>query len=1239
MSSFSSPRSETDSPRAAASNGGSAPSRSIEAGLARAQMRLPEVIDHVGGSSRTDLHGLPDGAAAYLLARASRDLGPMVIVTADADGAHRLADDLSFFVNGMHWDGPPPAVLHLPALDTTPFLDVAPDRRTAMDRLATLFHLARELPYQFLVMPAAAAIRRVPPKKAIVARSMLVEVETELDRDDLLEVLANGGYMRAPVAEDPGTYSVRGGVVDIYPPHAPYPARIDFDDWLVASIKRFDPDDQRTLDTIDRVFVHPVRDTVLAPDHRERAVAEVRALCDRANYPSSKARALEDDLAAGRHFYGIDGLLPAFYDRLDSPLDFVAADAPVVLLDPSSVAKRVDEELDRATRDHDAKVNEGEPAYSVERLYATHGELASELSARRQLVIHPFASVGSAESTASNEAPLAVFETAPEHDLIDLGAEDQRPLEVELKARRAAGDPDVLAPVAERASAWLDMGMRVLFTARTQTQAERLASLLKGYDVPVADLPRPYDAALLTEPAGVRAVVTVGDLQDGFAWATEGLVVVTEGEIFGTRARRQRLTKRKKRRKVENFLEDLRELKVGDYVVHSDHGVGVYLGLERKEITQSAAERMRGDPPRVVEVLLIEYAGADKLFVPITRLNLIQKFAGKEGHSPKLDRLGGSTFARKKAKVRRQVKQLADDLLVLYAERAAARRPPLPPTDRNYAELEATFPFEETPDQERAIEDVMNDLDTPQPMDRLVCGDVGFGKTEVAIRAAFRTAMAGRQVAVLCPTTVLAQQHWQSFARRFQDYPLVVEQLSRFVPREKQRATLSALKEGKVDVVIGTHRLLSKDVHFQDLGLLVVDEEQRFGVAHKERIKSLRKDVDVLTLSATPIPRTLQMAIGGLRDLSLITTAPVDRRAVRTFACRWDDHVIREAIQREVARGGQVFFVYNRIEGLYERAQRLQDLLPNLRIAVAHGQMPEAALEKTMTDFVDGDYDVLCATAIIESGLDIPRANTMLIDRADIFGLAQLYQLRGRVGRSRERAYCYLITPPPSTMTDEARHRIQALERFTELGSGFQVASLDMELRGVGDLLGAEQSGSVALVGFDLFCHMLEEAVANLRGEEVTQEIDPELTLDVEHYLPDDYIEDVGLRLSFYKRFATASDEDSIQDLAEEMEDRFGPPPRPAMTLVRAMRLRPMLRQYRALGCEATPTRVSLHLREDTPLDPSKIIPLVSEPRSPWKLTPDMRLTRRFDADDEGDPIDRVRALFGMLRPLQKGIA
>ncbi|MEM9728706.1 MAG: transcription-repair coupling factor, partial [Myxococcota bacterium] len=689
------------------------------------------------------------------------------------------------------------------------------------------------------------------------------------------------------------------------------------------------------------------------------------------------------------------------------------------------------------------------------------------------------------------------------------------------------------------------------------------------------------------------------------------------------------------RRQQQRFLEDLRELAVGDYVVHADHGVGRYLGLQHKALSVTALDRLHGRAPQTVEVMVVEYAGKDRLFLPVTRLGVVQKFKGQEGHQPKLDRLGGTTFATKKKRVRKAVRQMAEELLKLYAERAATRREPIDPATGEYAEFEATFPFEETRDQARAIDDVLSDLQEPQPMDRLVCGDVGFGKTEVALRAAFRVAMSGRQVALLCPTTVLAQQHYRTFSGRLRDYPLEVKVLSRFVSKAEQTETLAALKDGTVDLVVGTHRLLSKDVHFKRLGLLVVDEEQRFGVAHKERIKKLRTNVDVVTLSATPIPRTLQLAVGGMRNLSLITTAPQDRRAVRTFVCRWDEHLIKEAVERELSRGGQVFFVYNRIEGLYERAQRLQDLVPSARIAVAHGQMKPALLDKTMTDFVEGAYDVLCSTAIVESGLDIPRANTILIDRADALGLAQLYQLRGRVGRSDQRAYCYLITPPPNEMSEESRIRMEALERFSGLGAGFRVATLDMELRGAGNLLGSEQSGNASLVGFDMFVQMLDEAVSELRGETVQQDVDTELSLDIEHYLPEDYIDDIGLRLSLYRRFATAGDDSVVDELAEEMEQRFGTPPQPARDFVRVMALKPALRALRALGCEADTSRVTLHLREDTDLDPGRLMPLVSQAGSDWSLSPDMKLTRRYRDEESLDAVDRVRSLLAELAALR----
>ncbi|MDH5492315.1 MAG: transcription-repair coupling factor, partial [Myxococcales bacterium] len=989
-----------------------------------------------------------------------------------------------------------------------------------------------------------------------------------------------------------------------------------------------------TLEEVERFYVHPAREVMLGPEERARARERVRALCDAVELPTVQARSLVEEVESGRSFYGMQGFLPAFYDSLETVLDYLPAQRRVVVLDPTGSARAVQDELAAAEIDRAAKEAERAPIFPLEAHYLDEGGAAAALEASTLVLVHRLAVGGEADPEAS---PLARFDAVEPEALSHLGGEDQAPLVASLRGQRQTqGTERALLPLAERLGGWLEAGMHVIVTARTHTQADRLREILRDYELPVSKGEGVYDPRLLEARPSGKVEIVVGGLCDGFVLATEGVALVTEEEVFGTRTRR-RERRRARAKATEAFLEDLRELQVGDFVVHADHGIGRYLGLERKVLAQSQLERMQGIEPSSIEVLVIEYASADCLYLPITRLGQIQRYASKEGKAPRLDKLGGQSFAKKKDRVRQSVRKLADDLLRLYARRAAVSRPSLPPADRAYAEFEATFPFQETADQARAIDEVMEDLEASRPMDRLVCGDVGFGKTEVALRAAFRVAMEGRQVALLCPTTVLAQQHFLTFSRRFRDYPLRVEVISRFVPRPRQVEILAALKEGKVDVVVATHRLLSKDVHFKRLGLLVVDEEQRFGVAHKERIKKLRAEVDVLTLSATPIPRTLHLAIGGLRELSIIRTPPVDRRAVRTFAMRWDDHLIREAIRREIGRGGQVFFVHNRIEGLYEQAQRLQSLVPEARIGVGHGQMKEGMLEKVMTDFIDGQYDVLCSTAIVESGLDIPRANTMIIDRADIFGLAQLYQLRGRVGRSRERAYCYLVTPPPSRLSDEARSRIEALERFTELGSGFQVASLDMELRGAGDLLGAEQSGSVSLVGLDLFVQMLEQAVAELRGEPIGEEVDPEMSFDLEHYLPDDYVEDVGLRLSLYKRFSAAHDEEEIEELSRELEDRFGEPPPAARAFVRVMALRPALRRLRALGCEATGRRVALHLMQDTPLDPAQVMGLVAEPSSPWKLSPDMKLTCRFDPQEQGDCVDRARwvlcRLDSMLGP------
>ncbi len=1151
-----------------------------------------------------------EGAAPALVARAlAAGSGRAVVhVTPDLDTARRAADDLGFLCGEVPRIAPAldaSAVLLFAASEANPYSDVHPERRAAMLRMATLFHLARGLPWRFLVVPAPALVRRVVPRHAVLAGAERLVAEDAIDFDRVVAHLDASGYSRTPVVEDPGAFAVRGGILDVWPSQLESPVRAELYGDLIVSLRPFDPETQRTgKETAAEVWLPPAREAILTEEASERARGTMRALCDSVNLPSAKARRLSDDVADGRQFYGGEGYLPAYY-TLEPLWSYLPGDAILVIEEPPRVVRAVREELEGARQG--ATLRGGSPHFAVEELYATEEDFAGELARRTSLALHRF---GVSGDEASH---LSALEVTPE-DVPSLAARDHADLERAVaSARSTAGNQGALDPLIERLAIWEEHGLSVVIAARSSTQAERLAALLSHRDVAIAP---PFGTGDES-----RIHLVVGSLARGVVAPAEGFVLVTEEEIFGHRAHRAT----EKKRSPRALLEDLRALSEGDHVVHVDHGIGKYLGLERKSVGGAS-----------VELLVVEYSGGDKLFLPVHRLNQIQKYAG-DGGAPKIDRLGGQTFAKTKARVQRRVREMADELLRLYAERRGSKKEPLPPPDDDYRALETTFPFEETRDQANAIADVLADLTSERVMDRLVCGDVGFGKTEVALRAAFRVAMAGRQVALLCPTTVLAQQHYLTFSRRLRDFAIAIRVLSRFESKAEQLETVQGLRAGSVDIVVGTHRVLSKDVHFKNLGLVIVDEEQRFGVVHKERLKQLKANVDVLTLTATPIPRTLQLAVGGLRDMSVITTPPADRRAIRTIASQPDDGIVRDAIRRELARGGQVFYVHNRVEGLYERAARVREIVPEARVGVGHGQLDEGALEQTMLDFVEGKFDVLASTAIVESGLDIPRANTMIVDRADLFGLGQLYQLRGRVGRSNERAYCYLLVPPPSQLTDEARYRIEALERFTELGSGFHVATLDMELRGAGNLLGGEQSGFVSSVGFDLFCQMLEEATHELRGEPVVHDVDPELTIDVDALIPEAYVSEVGVRLSLYKRLASASHETEVDEVAAEMEDRFGPAPLDARRLVELMRLKVELRRFRALGCEAAAKGVTLHLRDDTPLDPVKVGQLVAAKRSPYKVTPDMRLTRRVaDGESFRDGLQLAdRALSELARCLR----
>src|SRR5512133_408986 len=1150
--------------------------------------------------------GLAGSAGVYYALQMSRRFSsPVWYVVADNEAALQAAADAEFYESeyrlrsGSGESTPlgearapferasassvvPAACVILPPEDA-PWAAVHPDRRSTMKRIAALAALAIGTRPRLVIVTAEGLLWHVLPHERLRERTRVVQTGELLSLQELSRQCTEVGYLRVPLVEDPGTLALRGGLLDLWSPAADEPCRIELDGDHVQRIRVFDPDSQNTRHDVSQCTIVPVVESMLGANVERDVRSRIGALADAINWPSKQTKQLVEQLLEGRPFIGSAEYLPAF-TPLTSLLSYLEPSTPMVFENAVEVLRAL-RAAEAALRNSAAAVDRG-PHFGFEAWADGEAQLAERLATHRTVSLLRLAQSGSAE-----QLPLDVLERADE-STASMGAQDHAELTRAITAsRKEGGGAGALAPLVAQLKAGEECGYQTCIVARAETQLDRVAQLLQHRGLRANRAVKEQRAA---RDASFVPLLLPGNLARGAILPAERRIYITEEEIFGQRSHR-----RKKREPVaECGLEDLRNLSPGDYVVHIEHGGGRYLGLERREIG-----------PTHVELICIEYL-AGKLYLPIYRLNQIAKYSGGDAQ-PKLDRLGGLSFAKTKAKVQRRVRQMADELLRLYSERLVAEKAPIPERDDDYAAFEATFPFEETPDQTAAIADVLGDLESPKVMDRLVCGDVGFGKTEVALRAAFRVAMAGRQVALLCPTTVLAQQHAATFGARLADWGLEVRVLSRFTRPAETRETLLGLKRGIVDVVVGTHRLLSKDVDYKQLGLLIVDEEQRFGVTHKERIQQLRGGIDVRTFSATPIPRTLQLAVGGLRDLSMISTPPVDRRAIRTIIAKVEADVLVDAISRELDRGGQIFYVHNRVAGLEERAARLAQLFPSVPLALAHGQMPEAELERAMLRFVEGEAKILVCTAIIENGIDIPRANTLIVDRADLFGLAQLYQLRGRVGRAKERAYCYLLVPAPSAMTEEARSRIEALERFTELGSGLKVAALDLELRGAGDFLGAEQSGFVASVGFELFCHMLREAAAELSGTPIRHDVEPELAFDVEMLLPEEYVADIGVRLSLYKQLSSARDPAEVDEIACSMEDRFGSAPVEARQLVQLMRYKTVLRRLSVLACEASAEQVRLRMREDTPLDAMRIGQLARSEESGYRLQPDSSIVAK----------------------------
>ncbi len=1159
---------------------------------------MPEGSQFPGANGLTVLGGTPEGADALALAGAVREAGTLLHVARDDARLDRLVACLAYF-------GPEVEVLRFPAWDCLPYDRVSPNQELVAERAATLSRLADgaggSAP-RIVVTTVAAILQRVPPGEAFSGGGSSVRKGGRLDVEAFLAQCTESGFHRVGTVREPGEVAVRGGILDIFPPAAEQPIRLDLFGDEVEDMRLFDPVSQRSADPIDRFEIGPVGELVLN-DGRIRAFREgYRGL-----FGDARSDPLYEAISAGHAYPGMEHWLPLFYgDGLVTLFDYLP-DAPVSLdhQAEAAIAARLEligEYYDarRSFLELKKKPAAGDFIYKPvppDRLYLTEGDWEARLADRPVAALSPFA------------APTDLSGAA------DAGARPGR----DFSDVRASPDEDLFEAVRKRVDDLKrDDTRRIVISALTKGTRERLAALLEDHGVRRLARSETWpDASNL--PAGTVALAVL-PLERGFI--APDLAVVTEQDILGDRlihrARRQR-------KRSEAFLTELSSLEEGDYVVHIDHGIGQYDGLETVTV---------GSAPH--DCLRLIYDGGDKLFLPVENMEMLSRY-GAEDSGAQLDRLGGAGWQSRKAKIKARVREIADKLLAIAAQRELKDGTVINVQEGLYEAFAARFPFEETEDQQRAIDDVLGDLSSGRPMDRLVCGDVGFGKTEVALRAAFAAVMDGKQVAVVVPTTLLARQHFKTFETRFEGVPVRVGQLSRLVTAKEAAETRKLLAAGEIDIVVGTHAILGASVQFRDLGLLIVDEEQHFGVKQKERLKELRADVHVLTLTATPIPRTLQMALTGVRDMSLIATPPVDRLAVRTFVTPFDPVVIREAIQRELFRGGQVFYVCPRIEDLAGVAEQVQELIPDVRFEVAHGQMTAAELEAVMTRFYAGEVQILIATNIIESGLDIPTVNTIIIHRADRFGLAQLYQLRGRVGRSKTRAYAYLTLPTDKPLTPNALRRLEVMQTLDTLGAGFTLASHDMDIRGAGNLLGEEQSGQIREVGIELYQQMLEEAVARARDSAGQASLDaeetwaPQIAIGTPVLIPDSYVEDLSVRLGLYRRISQLVDGEEIEGFAAELIDRFGPLPQEVKNLLDIIALKRLCLRAGVAKVDAGPKGAVVSFHKDDFVNPGGLVQFIAQQAGTAKLRPDNKLVYRRKWDQ---PETRVKGLTRLMTQL-----
>ncbi len=1175
------------------------------------------ITEHLNSAKRMAVSGLRGSSSAWLSASIAKE-GNCCCIVPDEHLVSIFKQDLKLFTDRD--------LLSYPGHEIPPYTPLSPDQQITAARLATLYQLNERDSGSIMITSIEALLRRVMPKTLLTHVSEYLMAGEECDQDNLISSLIYLGYEKVALAQSVGDFSVRGGIIDIFPP--PFlldggdvhegPIRLDFFGDTIESLRSFDPFSQRSKRDIVDATLLPVTDVLIdygSADRRRRIIREFQVCGNSSGWDNDETVRIIERIKSGQRFAGMEFFLPLFYkgeEQVSSTvLDFLSPDTTLILIDPESIFQSMDITCERIDSNYQSALATGSPALIPSDLFAEKEEICSQMDTFRQLLLTDFPP-GKSES-------------------INVSTINHQLLKQDISLKRAK--LGLLAPLTDQIFQWQADGDQVVICCRSSRHTKNLAELLSKHNHDIELLDCPINLTTLPGSADQKLFLCNHPLSQGFSLAREKLHLLSESELFGE----MRIGTKSKKQKQKGEPVRFAELQSGDIVVHRDHGLGIYQGLSTVEF-QSI----------INDFMLIEYRDNDKLYLPVDRLNLISKYEGLSDRQPKIDKLGSQSWKITKSKIKKEVWKVAQELLNIYAQREIHEGRQFSPPGSLFHELEESFAFEETPDQEKAINDVVDDLTNSTPMDRLVCGDVGYGKTEVAIRAAFKVVEDGFQAAILVPTTVLAEQHVTTFRERLRGFPVNIECINRFRTAAEQRKILKDLNSGALDIIIGTHRLLSKDVVFHNLGLLVVDEEHRFGVAHKEKVKKMRAEVDILTLTATPIPRTLQMSLLSIRDLSIISSPPEHRLPVKTFVARYDDLVIKEAVSKELRRQGQVFLVHNRVKSIHKMAATIQKLVPGARIAVAHGQMGGKDLEEIMVSFVNKKIDVLVSTTIIESGLDIPSANTIIINRADMLGLAEIYQLRGRVGRSSTQSFAYLLVPSIDSLSRDSRDRLRALMDCNELGGGFKLAMSDLQIRGGGNLLGVSQSGNIAAIGYDLYLDLLQRTVADLKAktaagdqEEIVTTIDPEINLQLSAYIPETFIPDISQRYITYRRIAalTSSSPEIFEDLKDELLDRYGNLPVETVNLFQIVAIKKELAQLRIHKLEKGRDTLVFHFADDTPLSPEMLMAYLQRHSSKRKgiaprITPGGRLIINGEMTSTGQIFDTISTTLNNLNTL-----